>query len=186
MDFISHALWGGIAFGRSGKKLFIISAIISIMPDILSEGIMFTLAFLGLPGMPDVTGGTHPDITEFPAYAQFFYNSTHSLVFAAIIIIVICLIRRKIIWVLLAWPMHILIDIPTHSLNLFPTPFLYPLSDYRFNGIPWDHPYVLIPNILFLVYLYGIWIFIIIERRREKKAKEQNKPRKKKPIIKNE
>ena len=170
MDFLSHALWGGIAFGRTNTRAFILAALFGVLPDLLSEGIMFTLAFLGLPGMPEVMG-THPNITDFPAYAQMFYNMTHSLIFAGLVIVLICLLFRRVVWPVFAWPLHILIDIPTHSKELFPTPFLFPISTYTFDGIPWDHPYILIPNFLFLAFLYGIWIYITIRNRRERRAR---------------
>jgi hypothetical protein len=47
------------------------------------------------------------------------------------------------LWILAAWGLHILIDIPTHSLALFPTPFLWPVSDFKVNGIGWDNPIIL-------------------------------------------
>jgi hypothetical protein len=119
---------------------------------------MFSLAFLKLEGMPSLENG-HPDIADFPVYAQNFYNMTHSLVIFLTIFLIIWVIRKKPFYLLTAWAVHIVIDIPTHSLKLFPTPLLWPISDYRFNGTSWDNPIIMIPNILMLGTVYGIWIY---------------------------
>lgn len=79
-----------------------------------------------------------------------FCNMTHSLLIFFIIFSAIWVVRGIPFYPLLAWAFHIIIDIPTHSLELFPTPFLWPVSDFRFDGIGWDSAIVMIPNILML------------------------------------
>jgi len=64
------------------------------------------------------------------------YDPTHSLVVFAPLFAAVWLIRRRPAWCMLGWSLHILMDIPTHSAH-FPTPFLWPLSSYRFIGISW-------------------------------------------------
>ncbi len=48
---------------------------------------------------------------------------------------------RRIVFELLGWLLHILIDIPTHSFSYYATRLLWPVSDYRIDGIalwtPW-------------------------------------------------
>ena len=39
----------------------------------------------------------------------------------------------------IAWPFHIILDFFTHSIEYFPTPILWPISDYKFDGIPWSN-----------------------------------------------
>lgn len=158
MDIISHGLWGGVILGREKRKIFLWSFVFSILPDLLSEGTMFSLIYFGASNMPSFEQG-HPNITEFPLYAQNFYNVTHSLVIFAIVFVLIWLIRKKPFLPLIAWGIHILIDIPTHSLNLFPTPFLWPVSNFKFNGIAWDNLIILIPNVVLLLIFYGIWLY---------------------------
>jgi hypothetical protein len=55
---------------------------------------------------------------------------------------------------MLGWALHILIDIPTHSLRFFATPFLWPLSDYRFNGISWGNRWFMLANYTALAIVY--------------------------------
>jgi len=159
MDILSHSLWGGIALGRKKKSDFIYSLILSVLPDILAEGTMFGLIFLGVKNMPSIEHG-HPNITEFPIYAQNFYNATHSLIIFITVFVIIWAIRKKPFMLLLAWALHIIIDIPTHSYALFPTPFLWPVSEYKMNGIPWDKSIILIPDIILLFFLYVLWFFL--------------------------
>ena len=119
---------------------------------------MFLLALLHLPGMPGL-GHRHPDIGEFPVYAQSFYNSGHSLFIFASCFALVCLLRRKVLWSMAAWGLHVLIDIPTHSLKLFPTPFLWPLSGFKVDGISWRSPTILLVNFSALVIVYGLWLY---------------------------
>lgn len=157
MDVFSHGLWGGAALGIKNRTNYLIAFVLSVLPDVLAEGVMFSLAFLKLEGMPSLQNG-HPDIADFPVYARNFYNMTHSLIIFFIIFVIIWLVRKKPFYPLAAWAIHIIIDIPTHSLKLFPTPFLWPISDYRFDGISWDNPIIMIPNILLLSTVYCVWL----------------------------
>lgn len=156
MDVVSHGLWGSALLGRKDGKLFAAAFVVSLLPDVFAEGVMFTLALAGLPGMPDLSHG-HPDITAFPAWAQDFYNTTHSLIVFGLAFVAIWLARRKPPLLLLAWGLHVLIDIPTHSLRLFPTPFLWPVSSLKVDGIAWRSPVILVPNVLLLLVVYGTW-----------------------------
>ena len=155
MDFVSHALWGGIAFGRRARKAFFAAAGISLLPDVLTEGLFAVLSVLSIAGMPGWDHG-HPDITAYPLWAQNFYNFTHSLVVFTLAFLLICAFVRKPVWVVGAWGLHILIDIPTHSMELFPTPFLWPLSDFKIDGVGWHNPIVFGANALLLLGAYAL------------------------------
>ncbi len=156
MDLVSHALWGGIVFGQRSKKNFFTAAGITILPDVLTEGLFAGLYLLDIGNMPGWENG-HPNIPAYPFWAQNFYNSTHSVIVFTLCFLLIWMLVRKPVWIIGAWGLHILIDIPTHSINLFPTPFLWPLSDYKFNGIGWHNPLVLGANILLLLGAYSLW-----------------------------
>jgi membrane-bound metal-dependent hydrolase YbcI (DUF457 family) len=158
MDFISHGLWGGVAFGRKSRKIYLLAFGISIMPDILTEGLFFALYLLNIGGMPGWENG-HPNITDYPLFAQNLYNITHSLVIFAFVFALIWATRKRPLWIIGAWGLHILIDIPTHALVLFPTPFLWPISNYRVNGIGWDNPYIMVVDIILLIAVYSLWLY---------------------------
>jgi membrane-bound metal-dependent hydrolase YbcI (DUF457 family) len=156
MDVLSHGLWGGIAFGRRSRRDYLWAFGLSLLPDVLGEGVMFGVAALAGMPLPSAEHG-HPNITEFPLPLQQCYNATHSLAVFAALFLVVWAVRRRPFLPLAAWGLHILIDIPTHSLALFPTPFLWPFSDLKVDGIPWHTPTVLIPNILLLLGAYVWW-----------------------------
>jgi membrane-bound metal-dependent hydrolase YbcI (DUF457 family) len=165
MDFVSHALWGGVTLGRRKRRNFLVVAGVSILPDVLTEGLFMILYLMDIGGMPGWESG-HPNITDFPMFAQILYNITHSLVIFALVFVLLGIVARKPIWITAAWGLHILIDIPTHSLDLFPTPFLWPLSDIKVDGIDWDSPVVLIIDITLLITAYSLWLYPRFRQRR--------------------
>lgn len=113
----------------------------------------------------------HPNLSDYPPWTRNFYTITHSLVVFALAFGAVWLIARKPVWIMGAWGLHILIDIPTHSMALFPTPFLWPISDYRFDGVAWDHPLVFGANAVLLAAAYGgYWLW----RRRAPKGSTLN------------
>ena len=158
MDFISHGLWGGIAFGRKNRRSFLWAFSFGIMPDVLSFGVFSFMRILGLASGPDWSKGV-PDMSEIPKYVQDIYNITHSFFIFALVFVVFFLITKKIFWPMFAWLLHILVDIPTHSTRFFPTPFLWPFFNYKFNGVAWSHPYIFIPNVALLMILYFIFLY---------------------------
>ncbi len=157
MDTLSHGLYGGIAFGRRSVKDYITAFLFGIGPDILSFGPFFIGVFLGLE--PWVSRGYEkPDPVAIPAYVHGLYSFTHSLLVYAILFVVLWWLGKKHFATLtLGWPLHILVDIPTHSGEFFPTPFLWPVSGFSVDGHPWSNPEIFIPNVVLLVGLYAYW-----------------------------
>jgi len=94
------------------------------------------------------------------------YNLSHSLIIFGAVFAMLFLILRRPVWELAAWPFHILIDIPTHSYQFYPTPFFWPISGIKFNGFSWGTPWFLIANYsaIFLAYL-----FLAIKEKRLRK-----------------
>ena len=163
MDIVSHGLWGSLAFGRRSRHSFWLAFFFGVAPDLFSFGLFFGARILGLASGPDWSHGT-PDPSLIPPYVHSLYNITHSLIVAGLAFVIVWLFRKRPLWEMLGWPLHILFDIPTHASKFFATPFLWPLSDYRINGIPWISPQIFIPNVLFLIVLYT-WFFIRQKRR---------------------
>lgn len=164
MDIISHGLWGGLAVGRKSRRSFWLSFFCGIAPDLFSFGLFSAMSILGFASGPDWSNGP-PDARSIPSYVYMLYNITHSFVTFAVVFIILWAIFKKPIYELLAWPLHILFDIPTHSTAFFPTPFLWPLLEYRVNGIPWSHPFIFFPNWIFLILLY-LYFFVYKKRKK--------------------
>jgi hypothetical protein len=68
------------------------------------------------------------------------------MVFFGLVFGAVWWIRRSPAVAMLAWPLHILMDIPTHRAGRYGTPFLWPLTDYRFDGISWGQRWFMILN----------------------------------------
>ncbi|MEK7531848.1 MAG: hypothetical protein AAB545_02915 [Patescibacteria group bacterium] len=168
MDILSHGLYGSIAFGRRNRKSFWLAFFFGIAPDLFSFGIFFAERILGFASGPDWKNGP-PDPNTIPSYVDSLYNITHSLIIFAIVFGFVWLLRKKPLWEFLAWPLHILVDIPTHSSQFFPTPFLWPVSDFYIEGRSWGTPEIFIPNVIFLVAIY-FWYFIIRKKRLAKRT----------------
>ncbi len=158
MDTLSHGLYGGIAFGRKTKVSYWKSFFFGVAPDLFSFGIFTVATVLGLVAGPDWGAGT-PDPSAIPTYVHHLYNVTHSFITAAVVIGLVWFIIKRMPVEMFAWPLHIIVDIPTHSSAFFPTPFLWPFLDYRFDGISWSNPYIFIPNVALLVVLYTWFYF---------------------------
>jgi len=87
------------------------------------------------------------------------YSVTHSLVVFLVAFALLWVVFRKPIWEAFAWGLHILFDMFTHSYRFFPTPFRWPISDFKVNGWPWGRPAIFIPNVILLVLFYA-WFFL--------------------------
>lgn len=159
MDILSHGLYGGIAFGRKTRRNYITAFLFGISPDLLAFGPFFISAFLGFTPMP--FGRIEPPSSNFiPQYVHSIYSVTHSLIIYVVFFAVLWFLGKKSFAKLtFGWPLHILVDMPLHSSDFFPTLFLWPFSNWYIDGIPWSNPYIFFPNVIFLIALYIYWYF---------------------------
>ena len=177
MDIISHALWSGALFESINIKLkkrkfsFWKAAFFGMFPDIISFVIPFIIFLIIIIPQTGLNFLSINNAIESPPYSsiiEILYNISHSLIIFSIVFLLIWLIFRKPIWILFGWLLHILIDIPTHLLSHFATPLLWPLSNFKINGIIyWREPLFMIVDIILLIIVY--WIIFSIERRKKKK-----------------
>lgn len=176
MDVLSHGLWGGIACGRASRRAFWTAFAFGVAPDLLAFGPHFAGSIWDAVW----NGGFRPPhpgrgYAGIPDYVFAVYSVTHSLVVFLAAFLLAWAIRRQPLWPMAAWGLHVLIDIPTHSDRFFPTPFLWPLSDYRFDGISWGHPFIFVPNVVLLAGVY-LWYFKIHRPRTGRPATDANSP----------
>ncbi len=156
MDTLSHGLWGSLAFGRRSKKSFWLAFFFGMAPDVFSFGPFFMSAFFGLAAWPKFSSH-QSDPNLIPHYVHLLYQPTHSLIIFAAAFLLVWLIRKKPLWEMTAWGLHVLYDIPFHDRGFFATPFLWPVSSYTFNGWSWGHWWIFFPNVAALTILYAIW-----------------------------
>lgn len=131
-------------------------------PDLFSFGPFFISAFLGYDTLPSFAAGPPPE-SSIPGYVHALYPWTHSAVIFSLVFFSAWLPYRRPVWPMAAWGLHILYDIPLHSRDFFPTPFLWPLSSYTVNGWLWGSPWIFFPNLALLATLYVL--FFICRRR---------------------
>jgi hypothetical protein len=145
MDIFAHGLWATAAARganrKIGKRIHLVwAAFFGVFPDLFA----FTIPFVAI-----VTG--HPPQVDL---AWKLYQISHSLFVFSAVFGLVWLIRRRPALELLGWPLHILIDIPSHTLRFFPTPFLWPVSSYHFNGISWANRWFMVVNYSAIAVVY--------------------------------
>ncbi len=142
MDTLSHAIWGAIFFGRNGKKRYrgyIWAVFFGVLPDALPFTAFMLLLLSGEIGL-----ATSP--WELPEVVVS-YRVGHSFVTAGAALAAILRFYRALFIPFLAWPLHIVMDIFTHTEDHVPTLFLYPLSDIHLSFVYWrEEPLVVVVN----------------------------------------
>lgn len=98
-------------------------------------------------------------------FTQVLYNFSHSMVVFSSLFMLVWLWRRytsgqpsenasgegRPCFEMTGWLLHILLDIPTHSAEFYPTLFLWPLSGVYIDGNSWGNMPFMIGNYLCLL-----------------------------------
>ena len=180
MDIFSHGLWAGAAAKAVNKSSSITGKIKrplkvwytvlwGVFPDLLAFVLPFVwmfwniifgdLKFSDFPRPETVEPAVRDTLPVFQI-ASGLYNISHSLiVFIVIFGLAAVLLRsklRRIPWEMSGWFLHVLIDIPTHSYKFYPTPFLWPISEWKFDGFSWGTPWFIILNYSAIILAYWI------------------------------
>ncbi|MBM4299490.1 MAG: hypothetical protein FJ143_17260, partial [Deltaproteobacteria bacterium] len=155
MDVIAHGLWGGALGYSRGWRQFFAGILIGMAPDLLSFGVFHVLypSWITMRIAGEISGP--PALALLPPYVFHAYNLTHSLVVWAVAFVLLWQVNKKPPWLLSAWLLHILCDIPTHSTDYFPTPFLWPFPTPFVDGIAWSTPWFMAANYATMFIVYG-------------------------------
>ncbi|MCE5272610.1 hypothetical protein LLH00_15120 [bacterium] len=165
MDTLAHGLWGGMIAGW--KRRFGLAFLFGTAPDLLSFGALMALRIL--------QGRFHPgkpSLDTIPPWVHTSYDFTHSLVLVGGLWWLLWLKKRDLAVPFSAWPLHILFDIPTHSREFFPTPFLFPISRFTVDGISWGQRWFMILNYSCLSAFSIVWL---VHRHRARKKRDSLK-----------
>jgi hypothetical protein len=165
MDVLAHGLWTNVMFKaipatRNSRKETMWGIAFGIIPDLMAFTPIFAVLFYNIIlGEAQWTAG-RPDFENMPlaALTHQLYNFSHSFVFWAVITLAAWAIFKRFPWILLGAFLHIAIDLFSHSREFFPTPFLYPISHYEIDGIPWSHPVFMVINYGLLLVMYLVVI----------------------------
>ncbi len=161
MDVLAHTLWANALFHlkyAKERRQRYIAAAFGVVPDLIG---FVPLTIYVLYNRLTLSPGTYQTYTSWTfTYAEHAYNYTHSFVIFLVAVLIVMAIRKgKLYWPMLGWGLHILIDIFTHP-DFYQTPFLFPLSGFKFyGGISWAHPVFMAINygLLILVYIIIFW-----------------------------
>src|SRR3990172_5489627 len=155
MDVVAHGLWGGALFCARGRKRFTRALLLGMTPDFLSLGLFHVSRPDWIVGrlLGEISGPL--PLALLPSYVFYAYNVTHSLIVWTALFFLFWRLCRRPPWLLGAWALHILCDIPTHGSDYFPTPFLWPLPTPFVDGVSWATPEFLAGDYLCLVFVYG-------------------------------
>lgn len=175
MDVFAHTLWTAAAAKGVNEKLDAdhaarrlnvgLTAFFGVMPDLFAFTIPFVWLFwqrLVLRNPVDfIRPGVQPTGTaaKLMALSEHLYNISHSAIIFAAVFGLVWLLRGSPYWELSGWLLHIVIDIPTHTNDFFPTPVLWPLSKWHFtHGISWAEPWFMLVNYGAIAVVYLILI----------------------------
>jgi hypothetical protein len=185
MDIFAHGLWTYAAAKAINKKLetkkkkplnALFTTFLGIFPDLFA----FTLPFLWIVVNLALGNFHFSDFsyarlhnTEPPVGNSFWlwalphslYDISHSLLTFLLVFGILYLVLKRPVWELGGWLLHLLIDIPTHSYQFYPTPIFWPISGWKFGGISWATPWFMILNYSAILIVYAILFF-----RRKKKS----------------
>lgn len=168
MDVLAHMLWTNYGARIGNKKLekekkplikLAWATFWGVFPDLFAFTIPFCIAIFNLifKGQSLASLKDHHGLASGFDIASFLYQFSHSIVIWAVVFSVVWFLCKRPRLALLGWALHILIDIPSHAATFYPTPFLFPISDFRFtHGVPWSNMWYMIINysLLLIASLY--------------------------------
>lgn len=171
MDILAHMLWanygaraGNVKLKKKNKPLINLGWVTfwGVFPDLFAFTIPFCIAIFGsiFGGQSLNTMRSHHVLAGGFDIASFLYQYSHSLVIWAMVFIIFWIVSKRPRLELLGWALHILIDIPSHAGSFYPTPFLFPISDWKFlHGIPWSNKWYMIINYSLLL-IASLYFFV--------------------------
>lgn len=188
MEILAHTLWttAGVrkinkVSDKKGKKYqmsFFWGAFWGIFPDLFAFTLPFFFSFYKtiIEGDQFVSFATRHQVADGFTLSSILYQYSHSLIIFIFIFIVIWAIKKRPPWVMLGWVLHIILDIPSHSVSFFPTPFLFPISNYHFPyGVSWSNAWFEIINYSALALVWGsILIKEILNKKKGLTNKSDN------------
>lgn len=146
MEIVAHGLWAAaaaITANRSAKAGIRVGWVVwwAAFPDVLAFGPSFAAGlWLRLAGDP-LSGPVDGHVLPHVHLGLPLYQAGHSLIVFLLVFGIATILARRIVFAMLGWLLHIVIDIFTHSLSYYATRFLWPVSDYRIDAIAWWTPW---------------------------------------------
>ncbi len=171
MDILAHGLWSGAAAKGVNRKyrhhhLSVKWAVFwGIFPDLFAFALpllwfawdlIFGRVHLADLPRPEQVEPVPTDARLIFQVASALYTLSHSVFVFFLVFGIVFILARRPALELFGWLLHILIDIPTHSYRFYPTPFLWPISSWKFNGLSWATSWFLATNYTALAVVYWL------------------------------
>ena len=155
MDVFAHVLYANLVFKDLPIEKRSIALVFSVAPDFLS----FSLLTFRMMINKNLRLAK-PDLKHIPPYVHRLYDITHSLVVWLAVFLLLWFFAPKWLAIaFMAWGMHILIDIFTHTEEFFPTPLFWPISKFHFSILSWSETWFQIANYSLIAILYWLFYF---------------------------
>jgi len=172
MEILAHTLWTTAAARTANEKAkkenkkikfnLFWTSFWGIFPDLFAFTIPFIVFFFNILSNPQVFEGVARSrrIVDASGLASVLYQYSHSIVIWVLVFSLIWVFVKKPPLPLLGWVFHIILDIPSHAIGYYATPFLYPLSNYRFPyGVAWSNKWFMIGNYTILLIIWGVILY---------------------------
>jgi len=186
MEILAHTLWTTAAAKTANKKALeknknikfnlFWTSFWGIFPDLFAFVIPTVLFFWNVLFNSQVfeSIAVTRRVVDASGLSPILYQYSHSIIIWAFIFGLIWLFSKRPPLSLLGWVFHIILDIPSHSIAYYATPFLFPLSNYRFPyGIAWSNKWFMIGNYTVLLIVWGVILFK--KRKKNKLVELKNK-----------
>jgi len=180
MDILAHGIWAhflgrGINFKKKKKMNVWWMTFWGMLPDLFSFTLLFSWLILnGLFGTGTIGNFERHepavrDTNWVSVVTPVLYEFSHSIIIFGIVFLTMGVIFKRFIWEMVGWGVHIIIDIPTHSYAFYPTPFLWPFSEYKFDGISWGNRWFMIANYSAMVIVFVV-LLVVNHKTKKKKT----------------
>lgn len=170
MDVFSHGLWAFAIFSKTRWKWW--ALLFGMLPDIIGFGPNLLMRIITRTPLGP------PDLASIPSYTWTMYGISHSLIPVTAVLLLVFAITKKWFVPLFAYMISILVDIPTHTADFLPTPYLWPLQTPYVDGISWGTATFMFINLLALISVYLFYVFRVQDK--VKWNMNGSKPKKKK------
>ncbi len=174
MDILAHGLWAGSGLAvaarrqRVARRTVVWTLLLAVLPDFMHAApvVVWSLSGDSVRELWTYAWASPDEIPNFPAsvavWSHHLHCIFHSGLIAACVSIALWAATRRFWLPLLGWWSHILIDVFAHASDFYPSPVLYPLSYWGFDGIAWNTPWFMLGNYSALL---GIGVFLLLKRR---------------------
>lgn len=159
MDILAHTLWaaaGATLVHRRralSRRTVLLTLGLAALPDLVH---LLPLAgwWLLADGNWDAllryavaTPGQEPTLPPWAGWwSHHLHCVMHSAPIAGLVTWVLWALGRSLWPLLLGWWSHIVIDVFTHSADIYAVPVLYPFTQRGFDGIAWTTPWFMALN----------------------------------------